>query len=66
MAETVKVSTLDGDMALYDAKPHGAGRGAVVVIQEAFGVNDHIKDVTLRFAVHRFQSRRSSPVPSDW
>jgi carboxymethylenebutenolidase len=56
MAETVKVSTLDGDMALYDAKPHGAGRGAVVVIQEAFGVNDHIKDVTRRFASAGFRA----------
>ena len=46
----------DGPMRLYEARPDGdAGpdgpsRGAVVVIQEAFGVNDHIEDVTRRFA----------------
>jgi carboxymethylenebutenolidase len=37
-------------MAVYDAEPEGTARGAVVVIQEAFGVNDHIEDVTRRFA----------------
>src|SRR5580658_11287916 len=50
MATTVSVATGDGDMALYDAEPDGAPRGAVVVLQEAFGVNDHIEDVTRRFA----------------
>jgi carboxymethylenebutenolidase len=37
-------------MEVYEAKPAGDARGAVVVIQEAFGVNEHIKDVTRRFA----------------
>jgi carboxymethylenebutenolidase len=37
-------------MELYEALPEGEARGAVVVIQEAFGVNDHIRDVTRRFA----------------
>jgi carboxymethylenebutenolidase len=50
MATTVNLATSDGDMALYDAEPDGAPRGAVVVLQEAFGVNDHIEDVTRRFA----------------
>lgn len=50
MATTVTVATGDGDMALYDAEPEGAPRGAVIVLQEAFGVNDHIEDVTRRFA----------------
>jgi len=30
--------------------PSGTPKGAVVVIQEAFGVNDHIEDVARRFA----------------
>ena len=30
--------------------PTGTPKGAVVVIQEAFGVNDHIEDVCRRFA----------------
>jgi carboxymethylenebutenolidase len=37
-------------MDLYEAVPDGEARGAVIVIQEAFGVNEHIKDVTRRFA----------------
>ena len=56
MAHTVKVSTRDGEMAVYDAEPEGTTLGAVVVIQEAFGVNDHIEDVTRRFASAGYRS----------
>jgi carboxymethylenebutenolidase len=39
------------DIAAYLAFPTGIGtRAAVIVIQEIFGVNDHIRDVTERFA----------------
>ena len=44
------VTTPDGPMDLYEALPDGKPKGAVVVIQEAFGVNDHIKEVTRRIA----------------
>ena len=37
-------------MRVYEAVPEGTPRGAVVVIQEAFGLNGHIEDVTRRFA----------------
>jgi carboxymethylenebutenolidase len=37
-------------MTLYDIEPEGTAHGAVMVLQEAFGVNDHIEDVTRRFA----------------
>lgn len=50
MAKTVTLSTPDGEMAVYDAEPAGAARAAVIVVQEAFGVNDHIEDVTRRFS----------------
>jgi len=50
MATTVNVATGNGDMELYDAEPEGTPRGAVIVLQEAFGVNHHIEDVTRRFA----------------
>jgi len=50
MARTVAVATPDGEMGLYDAEPTASPRGAVVVLQEAFGVNDHIEDVTRRLA----------------
>jgi carboxymethylenebutenolidase len=37
-------------MEVYRAKPDGEAKAAVIVIQEAFGVNEHIMDVTRRFA----------------
>lgn len=49
-AQTLELSTADGPMPLYKAEPEGDAVGAVVVIQEAFGVNEHIEDVTRRFA----------------
>jgi carboxymethylenebutenolidase len=45
----------DGEMRLYEAVPDGA-RGAVIVIQEAFGLNAHIEDVTRRAAAAGFHA----------
>src|SRR5207248_6472254 len=47
---THTLKTSDGDMELYEAMPDSPPSQAVIVIQEAFGVNDHIRDVTRRFA----------------
>jgi carboxymethylenebutenolidase len=47
---TLELETPDGPMELYEVRPDGEPRGAVVVIQEAFGLNDHIRDVTRRAA----------------
>jgi carboxymethylenebutenolidase len=47
---TVELETTHGTMPLYEAWPDGDARGAVIVVQEAFGVNSHIEDVTRRFA----------------
>ena len=47
---TLTLETPDGDMALFEVEPDSPARGAVVVIQEAFGVNNHIQDVAGRFA----------------
>jgi carboxymethylenebutenolidase len=47
---TLTLDTVDGAMDVYEATPDGEPRGAVIVIQEAFGVNDHIQDVTRRIA----------------
>jgi carboxymethylenebutenolidase len=44
------LTTADGPMRLYEALPDGEPKGAVIVIMEAFGVNDHIEDVTRRAA----------------
>jgi carboxymethylenebutenolidase len=52
MPTTFEVTTPDGAMNVYEATP-GDGvtvRGAAIVIQEAFGVNEHIEDVTRRAA----------------
>jgi len=48
--ETKIVPTPDGAMPVYVAHPEQKPSRAVMVIQEAFGVNDHIEDVTRRAA----------------
>ncbi len=50
--ETVTLSVADGTrMPAYVARPAGGGNGkGLLVFQEAFGVNAHIRDVTERFA----------------
>jgi dienelactone hydrolase len=49
-SDTVALATDDGPMPCYQARPDGAAKGGVIVVQEAFGVNSHIKDVARRFA----------------
>jgi carboxymethylenebutenolidase len=44
------LETPDGPMGCFEATPDVTARGAVIVVQEAFGVNAHIRDVTSRFA----------------
>lgn len=46
---TVEIATADGPMPVYEAVPESP-KGAVIVIQEVFGITDHIEDVTRRFA----------------
>jgi carboxymethylenebutenolidase len=48
------ISTPDGEMLVYEAAPDGEERGAIIVIQEAFGVNAHIQDVTRRVAAEGY------------
>lgn len=43
--EHIMAQTSDGEMQLFVAEPSGVAKGAVVVIQEAFGVTTHIEDV---------------------
>jgi carboxymethylenebutenolidase len=50
-AGEVKIPTKDGDMPAYRAMPDKGGPFPVVlVVQEIFGVHEHIKDVCRRFA----------------
>lgn len=44
-----------GEMRIFVARPGGEGpHRAIIVMQEAFGVNSHIRDVTQRFAAQGF------------
>jgi len=52
---TVQLNTSDGKMEAYVAQPKAGGTyPGIVVIQEAFGVNDHIKKVTERIAAEGY------------
>ena len=52
---TVQLNTSDGKMDAYVAQPKDGGSyPGVVVIQEAFGVNDHMKKVTERIAAEGY------------
>lgn len=44
------LETRDGPMRCFEATPAGEPRGGIVVIQEAFGVNDYIQDVARSLA----------------
>ena len=51
MGNFVNLTSSDGFVVpAYVAKPAGAPRGAVVVVQEIFGVNSHIRSVADRYA----------------
>ena len=50
------LSTADGPMRLYEAIPDGTAKGAVIVVMEAFGVNDHIEEVTRRTAAEGYHA----------
>ena len=51
MGNFVNLTAADGfTFPAYVAQPAGAPRGAVVVLQEIFGVNPHIRAVTDGYA----------------
>lgn len=51
----VGIATADGEMKAYQALPQGARDApALIVAQEAFGVNGHIRSVCDRFAAEGF------------
>ena len=53
-SETLSFGTSNGDTSAYVAVPDNPGRKAVIVIQEWWGLNDHIKDVADRYAAEGF------------
>src|SRR6266540_4453593 len=51
MAETITLTAEDGHtLSAYRAAPTGTPRGGLVIVQEIFGVNSHIKKVSDGFA----------------
>lgn len=46
----LELTTPDGPMTVHEARPDADADAAVLVVIEAFGLNDHIRDVTQRFA----------------
>jgi carboxymethylenebutenolidase len=56
MPTTIEINNAGSQMKVYDAAPDGDARGAVVVVQEAFGVTDHIEDICRRLAAEGYRA----------
>ncbi len=55
MGQTIEITASDGHALLaYRADPAGTPKGGLVVIQEIFGVNAHIREVCDGFAADRY------------
>jgi carboxymethylenebutenolidase len=52
--DDIVLPTPDGDVPVYVAHPEAQPTAGLVVIQEAFGVNDHIRGVANRFAARGY------------
>ncbi len=51
MGETISITSADGfRFSAYQAMPSGTPKGGVMVIQEIFGVNQHIREVADGYA----------------
>ena len=55
MGQNVALSTKDGHtLSGYVAEPSGTPKGGVIVIQEIFGVNNHVRNLVDMFAGHGY------------
>ena len=55
MSKTVKLHASDGhELDAYVAQPESKPKAGLVVVQEIFGVNQHIRSVADRFAQEGF------------
>jgi carboxymethylenebutenolidase len=55
MHSFISLTAADGHaLSAWLSKPAGTPKGAIVVLQEIFGVNSHIRDVTDRFAAEGY------------
>ena len=48
--ETMNIDTAKGDTTAVVARPDAESESAIVLIHEWWGINDHIKDIALRYA----------------
>ena len=55
-SQDVEVETADGAMRLFEAVPDAPAASAVIVIMEAFGVNDYVESVATRLAGAGYQA----------
>ena len=53
-SESISFETSNGATTAYVATPEQGGGKAVIVIQEWWGLNDHIKDIANRYAAEGF------------
>ena len=55
MGKMIKLKAQDGhELDAYLAEPKGKPRGGIVVVQEIFGVSDHIKRVADQYAAEGY------------
>lgn len=54
MGRWIELDTPSGIISAWRAEPAIPARGALVVVQEIFGVNSHIRSVVDRFAAHGY------------
>ncbi|NML07485.1 dienelactone hydrolase family protein [Sphingomonas sp. G-3-2-10] len=56
MGEFIRMTMADGaEVAVYHAAPEGERRGGLVVVQEIFGVNSHIRSVCDGYAADGYE-----------
>ena len=55
MGDMIQLTTADGhELGAYRATPEGAPKGGVVILQEIFGITDHIRRVADKYAAHGY------------
>ena len=53
-SDTLNIETANGPTTAFVARPEAGGEKTVIVIQEWWGLNDHIKDIAGRYAAEGF------------
>jgi carboxymethylenebutenolidase len=57
MGDMIRIKSRDGfEIDAYHVQPSGARKGGVIVIQEIFGLSDHIKHMTDRFGAAGYEA----------